>query len=141
LTRESATGEERQDIQEVFRRTSTALVEVKKSLAVLESGNRSSADLDSQVARGQVESLRTELALLNTKLSTLQINTTGNPELVDSLAVGIPEMPTPVIPIRLRDTILVGAVIGIGIAWVILNFRWLVKRVSSSPEKKEEDDA
>jgi len=41
---------------------------------------------------------------------------------------------------RLRDALMMGAVVGIGGAWVILNFRWLVKGASSSFDEEEEED-
>jgi hypothetical protein len=42
---------------------------------------------------------------------------------------------------RARDALIMGGIFGVGVAWVILNFRWIAKGMSSaSREGKEEED-
>jgi len=131
--------------QASFERISQALSDARKELAMLESlENRDSfgTDLEYQVAQTKLHHLNNELERLGMVLSSSFGGTTDALKAVDFLAVKNPSQPLPILPdrMRLRDALMMGAVVGIGGAWVILNFRWLVKGASSSFDEEEEED-
>jgi hypothetical protein len=102
-----------------------------------------SANTNIIAAQDRVNTLTTRLAELNDELSTLSgynIQSLEN----EYLVAGNPTPPTPVLPerSRARNTLLTGAIAGIIVAWIILNFRWLVNLVSPSgaQAKPEEDE-
>jgi len=151
LTREILEEEGQPDIQAAFEMTSTALSEARKELAILESqsGNGNSAEnLEYQFTQAKIRNLNDKLADLTMKLSFLIGGNVNPAEITDHLIAGNPSMPTPVLPerMRARNALMMGAVVGICGAWVILNFRWLVRSASSlgtgtgAPEKDDEDE-
>jgi hypothetical protein len=133
------------DPQTAFERTSTALAEAKQDLQDLEQQlgyDRLAADLDYKIAEDKVTNLNLRLSTLTAQLGTL----TGSEEAseADYLVAGNPTTPTPVLPMRgrARNTLLIGAIAGIVIAWGILNFRWIAKGMpSSKPPAKNEGDS
>ena len=141
LVNESAPQEYEQDIQMIFERISIALAEARNELAILESQSSSisAEDLNYQMAQAKVDNLNRELILLNDKLSSSLVSNTETSEEIDFLAVGNPSMPVPVFAMRLRTALMLGIAIGIGGAWAVLNFRWLIKVGSSSPEEEEDE--
>jgi hypothetical protein len=80
---------------------------------------------------------------LNDLIAGLALPSPNVPELTQSsyfLSVGEPSIPVPILPekIRGRNALMIGALLGLGVAWVGLNRRWLVKQVSSPREESEE---
>ena len=57
----------------------------------------------------------------------------------DYLVAGNPSMPIPVLPekMRMRNAIMIGAMAGIALAWVILNFKWLRRKFTMAEEEEE----
>jgi hypothetical protein len=144
LVNESTLEEYEQDVQTSFLRTSAALAEAREELAALEnqwSGESLVENLNYQIAQTRVDNLNRELGVLNDRLSTLLVSNSDASQEIDYLAVGNPSMPIPVFPMRLRTALMMGAVVGVGGAWVLLNFKWLTKVGSSSSEDEEEDEA
>jgi hypothetical protein len=143
LTRESLTAESQPDPQAAFDRTSTALAEARTELAVLkaQAGNKRLAEnLDYQLNQGKIENLNAQLATLNQRLNSSLASYNDPAQAANYLTLGNPSIPEPVLPITLRDALLLGAVIGVGGAWVVLNFKWLIKGTPST-QKEEEDEA
>jgi len=126
------------------QRASTALAEAKKELAILEnqaSDARLAEDLDYQLAQTKVENLNKELASVNEKLDTLLISDIGISEVIsDYFIVETPDIPMPVLPVRLSTALMMGAIIGIAGAWVLLNYRWIAKGMPSSSTAKPDED-
>jgi hypothetical protein len=125
---------------------SEALAKAYRELSVMEAENTvkySSENLDYKIAKAKVDTLNTELASLTEKLSLSLGDNMEVPEIANYLVLGNSSVPVPVLPerIRARNALIMGAIVGIGGALVILNFRWISKGMpSSSPAKPEEDE-
>ena len=135
--------------ERAFERTSEALAEARNELSILEAqicgpGGCSVEDLDYQIAQTKFENLNRELAGLTGKLSLLLGGNVKPAEITDCLVAGNPSMPTPVLPerMRARNALMMGAIVGIGGAWVSLNFRWIAKGMprSSTPRRDEDEE-
>jgi hypothetical protein len=141
VTRLSVGGDEsqsQQDAQAVFTNISTALGEAKKQLASLESqssGATAEMDLERQLAQQKVDSLNKELTSLNDQLDSLLGGNSNSSSLVDYLVVGSPSEPASGSGTSPRKALLVGGLLGIGVAWVVLNFKWLARLITTPPEK------
>ena len=131
-----------------FNRIALALAEAMKDLKELEKElgyDRISADTEILVAQDRVDTLTLRLEDLNNELATLSgydIDALEN----EYLVAGNPSVPSPVLPerSRARNTLLTGAIAGIIVAWIVMNFRWLVSLASPSgtqakPEEEEEE--
>lgn len=147
LTREILEEEGQPDIQAAFEMTSAALSEARKELAILESqsGNGNSAEnLEYQFIQAKIRNLNDKLADLTMKLSFLLGGNVQSAEITDHLIAGNPSMPTPVLPERImvRSALMMGAIVGIGGAWAILNFRWIAKGMPrpSTPRRDEDEE-
>jgi hypothetical protein len=128
--------------QQSFEMTSAALAKARQDLASIQAKlirNQLPQDLDFQVAQAKVSTLKNELTTLNNSLSATFVNTGGALQAINSLAVGNPSLPEIVFPIRIkaRNALAIGAVLGILIAWAVLNRKWLKKMFVSSGEKTE----
>jgi len=80
---------------------------------------------------------------LNDLIAGLGSPPSSNPEATETSyfsTSGEPSNPeiVPLERIRGRSALMMGALLGLGVAWVVLNRRWLVKQVSSSREEVEE---
>jgi hypothetical protein len=130
-------------------RVGAALAEARTELANLrhdiEENNRNQ-DPAYVLASARVETLSTELASLASNLTSLSMKSAEQPEVLRLFAISQPLTPTVVQPdrIRRRDALLMGGVIGVGFAWVGLNFKGLMSMVRSSSvpvaRREEEDD-
>jgi len=147
LTREILEEESQPDIQAAFEMTSAALSEARKELAILESqsGNGNSAEnLEYQFTQAKIRNLNDKLADLTMKLSFLIGGNVNPAEITDHLIAGNPSMPVPELPERMsaRNALMMGAIVGIGGGWAILNFRWIAKGMpkSSTPRRDEDEE-
>ncbi len=149
LTSSSTWGQGFRDDQAAFERTSTALAKARREVASLKGQagfGLSAEDLDYQIAKTKVGNLNKELAGLNVRLSSSLAKTVDESATIDYLAVENPSMPLPVLPerMRMRNALLMGAILGTGLAWAVLNFRWLAKGMplppAPVPEEDEEDE-
>lgn len=127
-----------------FDRISIALAEARQELETLEEQlgfDRLAADTELAIAQEQVTNLNTRLTELTDQLTSL-IGSTDTTLETGYLVTGNPSVPAAVMPqrSRARNTLLTGAIVGIVIAWVILNFRWLVALVSPSTRPKTEEE-
>jgi hypothetical protein len=138
----NASGEaDQQEIQTTFARTSAALSDAKKELAILmsqASSNISEASIGAAIAQAKVDNFNTTLSNLNTSLASLTGNT-NTPPVTDSLAVVKPRAPESVVPIQLSTAGMGGIIIGVCGGWLFLNFRWLLKMLSAPPEEDKDE--
>lgn len=139
------TGQAYTDNLSAFQRTAEALAQAQKGLATLKattSINRLAENVDYQTLKGKVDNLSRDLASLSDKLVSLSDASVSESEVVDYLAVGNPTLPVAVPPerTRLRNALMLGAIIGLAGAWLGLNFRRLTKRPSTGPSSVSGED-
>ena len=134
------------DTQLAFDRISIALADAKKELEELEKQlgyDPIVADTDLAVAQEKIYTLNFRLSQSTDQLGSLVGNDAESLE-TGYLVAGNPSIPTPVLPerSRARNSLLTGAIAGIIIAWVVMNFRWLINLVSPSggPAKPEDEE-
>jgi len=129
-------GQDTQAIaQSLFTQTSVALAEAKRDLADLENQldyDRLASDLDIKIAQDKVTNFSNRLQVLTQQLGTL-VGSNIDSLVTDYLVAGNPSYPSPVLPVRAKakDTLMMGAVAGIIIAWVLLNLKWIIRQLSS----------
>ena len=128
--------------QKNYERTSTTLVKARQDLAILQvnlASNLLSKDIDYQNAQAKIATLNNELTALNNRLSATFLNTGGALQEIDSLAMGNPSAPEIIFPdrVKTRNALVIGALIGMVIAWATLNRKWLRRVLASSGEKME----
>lgn len=146
LSRESINRDSQSDTQAAFERTSVALAETRSELKILESQvgyDQLAIDLNYQVAKEKVDNLNDRMEDLARKLSLLLGERAEPSDITGHLVAGKPSIPYPVLPERpqARNTLLMGAIIGIAGAWVLINWRWIAKvMLSSSTAKPDEDE-
>ena len=123
---------------------SVALSEAKNELQTLEvqlGYDRTNAEVELMIAENKVNNYNDKITTLTEQLETLQ---TGDDELLDTgyLVVGNPSLPFSVLPDRptVATTLFLGALAGLAIAWIAMNYRWLISGlfVHSKPEDDEE---
>jgi hypothetical protein len=143
------TSQEYSDNLSAFQRTAEALAKAQKDLYTLEAITkieRLTENLDYQITKGQVDNLSRELASLIEDTVSLSDTSVARSEVVDYLAIGNPTQSVAIPPerIRLRSALMIGAIIGLAVAWLAVNFRWLKKVLSSSgqssPSTEDEED-
>jgi hypothetical protein len=130
-------------IMAAVNRTSAALADAKKELAIMETqwaNGYSTLNLEYQLTQDQVNNLNNQLTSLNEKQDSLLVNSTDTSELTGYIIIGNPDIPTsPVVPLKLEAALVVGALIGVVVAWLALNFRWLVGTPPTSSKEEEEE--
>ena len=130
------------DDQLAFDRISIALAEATEELEEFEKQlgyDSILAETELNLAQDRVNTLASRLWVLTDELALL---TGSDVEATEYLVAGNPSVPAPVLPerSRARNTLLTGAIAGIIVAWVILNFRWLVNLVSPSGGRAKPDE-
>jgi hypothetical protein len=139
------TGQAYTDNLSAFQRTAEALAKAQKDLATLKattSINRLAENMEYQISKGEVDNLSRDLASLSDKLFSLSDARVSSSQVVDYLVVGTPTLPVAVPPerTRLRNLLVLGAVIGVAGAWLGLNFKWLTRRLSLGPSSASGED-
>ncbi|HEY40929.1 MAG TPA: hypothetical protein G4O18_03615 [Dehalococcoidia bacterium] len=141
-----ATGDSSENYVDAVKsveRTSEALAEAKSELAILRAQSDidyTGQNLDYQIAEARVDNLISELAELTDRITSLLTGNGDEPTALEYIVVGKPSSPVPSIDrIRGRDAILLGSILGVGVAWVTLNFKWLAKGMPSSNVAKREE--
>jgi hypothetical protein len=130
-----------QDALKLFNNTFVALNDAKDKLANLEKSlgyDSVTSNLNVKVAQDKVDNLNTRLGDLTEQLGTL-VGNNVNTSVTDYLVAGNPSLPEPVLPERgrARNTLAMGAIAGVIVAWVILNYRWLIKALFSTSRKNQ----
>jgi hypothetical protein len=149
LDSQEISGETQEDIQVTFDRTANALADARKQMDILKSqaGETTFVNLEYTLAQSRVKSLEAELNSLNENLSSSLADEGNSPRVSEYLSVGKSALTIPVPPERMRgrNALLLGAIIGICGAWLVLNYRWLIRALSGNPvsaegEKKHSED-
>jgi hypothetical protein len=88
------------------------------------------------------DNLNKQLATLTGQLSSLVGDSFNPASVTNYLVAGNPSMPLPVLPerMRARNALMMGAIVGVGGAWAILNRKWLAKTMSNSSAKADEEE-
>jgi hypothetical protein len=147
LTLQNASGADQPTLQDSFDRTSTALADARTQLAALQSsyseGSFVSTNLEYQLAQAKVNTLNQQLSSLTAAMTASVANDIDTAGITDSLVAGSPSTPVPVLPekIRMRNALMIGALVGIALAWCAVNFKWLRKSAfsNSANTTKEEE--
>jgi hypothetical protein len=143
------TSQEYSNNLSAFQRTAEALAKAQKDLDTLKATTnteRLTENLDYQITKGYVDNLSRELASLIEDTVSLSDTSVVRSEVVDYLSIGNPTQAVAIAPerIRLRSALMIGAIIGLAVAWLAVNFRWLKKVLSSSgqssPSIEDEED-
>ena len=140
IASDNTTTESQDLILTAIDKTVTALVEAQNELATLEaqlSTNDPSLSLDYKLARDKVNNLTNQLTILSEERDSLLVSNIDTSTITDYLVVGNPSIPAPPSILKLNTAILVGALAGLLVAWIILNFRWFTQRQSASSEDDE----
>jgi hypothetical protein len=144
-------GEKRQEweILADMDRVSVALSSVKSELAVIEAQN-SFENIEKSVvyyaAENRVKRLRNQYSSLVQEVTLLASNM-NQPEEKAYFVREEPTLPVALAPARIRgrNAVMMGAVLGIGGAWVLLNRRWLTSGLlsysGSTTEMNKDDEA
>lgn len=150
LLADGNTGHDYLDAQKAMSRASNALSEAKIELSNLEA-QATLNDLEGSLAylnaSAKVQSLNAQLDDMNASLALLAAGNIEGARLLSFNNAGEPSLPTPIPPerIRGRNALMMGALVGIGGAWLVLNRKWLANGMPASPEAvpedNEEDDA
>jgi hypothetical protein len=136
------------EAQTLFSNTNLALIQAKKDLDAMEKKlgyNRLSSNLDVKIAQDKVDNLNSRLETLTKQLGSL---VGGNANLLqtDYLVAGNPSHPFPVLPERARakNTLMMGAIFGVVLAWGALNNKWIIKSIrglgSSRPQEEVKEE-
>jgi len=145
LSGEMIDGDNGSGAQEAFDRTSAALAEARKELAIMEKEmgyDRLAIDLNYRIAQEKVDNLNNRMEALIQKLSLELEERTVPSEITSYLVAGKSGPPYPVLPERPQplNILMMGAIAGAVIAWAILNFRWIAKGMPSSSTPKSDED-
>ncbi len=134
-----------------INRTSAALMEAQQERAALkqQAGQSESdylaQDLQYRAVQARVDNLDSELKDLNNRLSASLVSSASAGAVADYLAVAKPTTPAVVPPERIqaRKALMFGAILGLGGAWVLMNFKWIAAGMPSagaSGYRREEDE-
>ena len=154
--------EEYQIIQRMFDTTTSALMEARAELehlvddaTVYVEGTDGVAEvfyldglylnMDYVVADAEVGALEGLLDYISRELASYNINGLEDPEIIDRLVIGDPSESelVPLDRVRGRNALMMGAVLGVVVAWLALNRKDLISRLRPVPAttaRVEEDD-
>ena len=99
------------------------------------------SDIEYEITQDKINNLNSQVVSLNDELGSL---VGDNVESIDTrfLVVGNPSTPTVLLPQRdrVRDIIILGAIVGVVVAWVLLNFRWFWRTLSYKSPSADVDE-
>jgi hypothetical protein len=151
LVAEGNSGQDYLAAKQAVEKTSSALSKAKSDLSILEA-QATIEHLEEILlysrASAEVERLESELDRLNQSLSIGSPSNTDTLESTDALGifslqpVGVPAIvPIPPERVRGRNALMMGAIVGIGGAWLLLNRRWLASGMPASPTTGRREEA
>lgn len=133
------------DAESKYEAVSLALDEAKKELEELEvqlGYNRLYVDLELEIVTENISNYTDKIDTLTEEIGSLLVD--NNIESLETgyLVAGNPSVPSAVIPERptISNTLIMGAVLGVIIAWITMNFRWILSMLSNPSPAKSEDD-
>jgi ABC-type transporter Mla subunit MlaD len=137
-------GSDYENALATLRRTSTALASARSELARMQAEASVNYFEQNQAylnTKTKVEKLTGQLNDLSSSLDSLSAKNSEAMAALDNSAIGKPSIPVSVPPerIRARNALVIGGVIGIGFAWLVLNRRWLIRRMSAATEQNREE--
>jgi len=102
-------------------------------------------NMDYVVADAEVGALEGLLDYISRELASYNINGLEDPEIIDRLVIGDPSESelVPLDRVRGRNALMMGAVLGVVVAWLALNRKDLISRLRPVPAttaRVEEDD-
>jgi len=132
------------NVEELFNDTSLALTQAKEELENLKAElgyDVLSSDLDIKIAQDKVNMLNDRLETLTQQLSSL-VGDSGDTLSTEYLVAGNPSLPSPVLPerARARNTLMMGAIVGIIVAWMVLNYKWIIRQITLLGKGEEEEN-
>jgi hypothetical protein len=138
------TGEDYYTSAAEVERLSNALAEYRDELATLAAEGSVAHFTENReyvTAQAKVDTLNRELTDLTLRLTQYSSEGTVEPSEIDYLVIGMPSDPVLIPPdrIRGRNAAMIGGICGIGIAWVAVNRKWIMKQLSSSGTKETDE--
>jgi hypothetical protein len=132
------------NIESTYRDTLEALNNAKAELEALEDEmgyDRLYNEIEYQTTLDIIDRLNSRVGTLNEQLGSLVGENVENTD-TGFLVVGSPSSPTPLLMQRdrARDILLMGAILGVVVAWIALNFRWLWSKLSYQSASSDIDE-
>ena len=127
-----------------FDTISLALSEAKKDLVDLENQlgyDHLATDMEYNIAEDKVANFNGRLDTLINQLGDLVGESVETSE-TGYLVAGNPSIPVSVLPPRAqaRNTLIMGAILGIAVAWVVLNFTWLKRSMIPGGARPQDEE-
>lgn len=128
---------------------SIALGETRNELAILQAQDAADhmlENMDYLTAQSKVDELIRDLSGLSEMLAASVSQSTGE-DITNNLIAGQPSTPVPILPERIlgRNAAMIGGIVGVGVAWVFVNRKWVFNGLSSTQtttyKTDEEDEA
>jgi hypothetical protein len=139
-----ATADNETSIMAALQQTSAAILAAQTGLANLQvrySGNNSAQKVDYQIALGYVTDLNDQLTRLNEQKASMLSSLDNANQSTDQLLAGSPSVTLQPIKITSTISIIIGAMAGAAVAWVVLNFGVVFgKRRSDAEDADTEED-
>ncbi len=146
LIAEGDTDDAYTDAVKAMERASIALGQAKSELSGMEAETvveltpeQKLAYMSAQTKAGE---LSDQLDSLTQTLASWSADSAETPAMIAFYSIGEPTIPAEVPPerVRGRNALMMGAVLGIGGAWLVLNRRWLANGMPSSSTAAEEEE-
>lgn len=132
------------NIESAYNYTLEALNEAKDELETLENQlgyDHLYRDIEYEITQDIISRLNRRVGTLNEELGSLVAD---NTESLDTryLVMGNPSTPTPLLQQRdrARDILIMGGILGVVVAWILLNFRWLWRSLSYKSSSADIDE-
>jgi hypothetical protein len=145
---EGNTDDEYIDAVKAMERASNALSQAKSELSAMKAKAIVEVTPEQKLAymsaKTKADKLRSQLETLTKSLASWSAEEDAKAlGGIAFYATGEPSVPTvipPEKPVRGRNAVMMGAVLGIGGAWLVLNRKWLANGMPSSAAAQEEED-
>jgi hypothetical protein len=138
---------------QIIDNLSKALAAARYQVAVLQSESDTEQldlKLRYEVTTNEVDSLEQQLSTLSSMLGALPVNSEDGQSTLTLVSLGKPSTPLAVAPaaesdssnkVSARLSLGVGAILGLGIAWVWLNRKWVIKQLGSFGPSEDSEDS
>jgi hypothetical protein len=145
LMAQNETGEDYLSSMAVVERLSDALAEARGELTILEAEGSVEYFEENReyiTAQAKVDTLNQELTDLTLRVTQYSEAGPVEPSEIDYLVIGTPSDPVAVPPdrIRGRNAAMIGGICGLGVAWVAVNRKWIIRQLTSSGTTETDED-